>query len=72
MSLIIGPKEVMPTFTVREPAKSAPLFVGDFFEHPTYVGVIVTNIEIDNRCMPPERVVTYRAATKQDLEDHGF
>lgn len=70
--MIIDPKEIMPTFKVREPAKSAPIFVGDFFEHPTYIGVIVIDVEIDDRTMPPERIVTYRAATRQDLEDHGM
>lgn len=72
MTLIIGAKSVMPTFTVREPKNGPPIFRGDFFEHPTYVGVIVEKVEFDDRCAPPERIVTYRAATQQDLLDHGF
>lgn len=72
MTFIIGSKEVMPTFVVREPENGPPLFRGDFFEHPTYTGVVVEKIEIDYRTMPRERVVTYRAATRQDLEDHGM
>lgn len=72
MTLIIQPKDHMPTFVVREPVKSAPIFIGDVFEHPTYTGVVVQSIEIDDRCMPPERVVTYRALTRQELEDEGF
>lgn len=69
---IIEPKETMPTFTVREPEKSAPIFVNDVFDHPAYTAVIVTNVVIDDRTMPPERVVTYRAATRQELEDNGY
>jgi hypothetical protein len=69
---ILNPKEIMPTFVVREPAKGPPVFVGDVFDHPTYTAVIVQSIDIDDRCMPPERVVTYRAATRQDLEDNGY
>lgn len=69
---IINPKETMPTFTVREPKNGPPVYVGDVFDHPNYTAVIVTNIEIDDRTMPPERVVTYRAATRQDLEDNGY
>jgi len=72
MSLIIAPEEQMPTFTVREPAKSAPIFVGDVYDHPTYTAVVVTKVDIDERCAPPERVVTYRAATMQDLIDNGY
>lgn len=72
MTFIISPAEHMPTFTVREPESGPPIFVGDFFEHPTYTGVVVTNIEIDYQTMPRERIVTFRAATRQDLADHGM
>lgn len=72
MTPIIGSKEIMPTFTVREPAKSAPVFVNDVFDHPTYTAVIVENVTIDERTMPPERVVTYRACTRQELEENGY
>ncbi len=70
--MIIRPDEIMPTFVVREPEKGPPIFIGDFFEHPTYGGVLVQSIEIDYRTMPRERIVTFRAATKQDMIDHGF
>ena len=62
----------MPTFTIREPANGPPVFVGDCFDHPTYTAVIVEHIDLDNRCSPPERIVTYRAADRQDLEDNGY
>lgn len=69
---IIGSKLIMPTFIVREPEKGPPLFVNDVYDHPTYTAVIVDKIEIDYRTMPVERVVTYRAATRQELEDNGY
>jgi hypothetical protein len=72
MTLIIGPKEVMPTFTIREPEKSAPVFVNDVFDHPSYTAVIVTDVTVDERSMPRERVVTYRACTRQELEENGY
>jgi hypothetical protein len=72
MTFIIRPEEHMPTFTVREPENGPPIFIGDFFEHPAYGGVLIQSIEIDYRTMPHERIVTYRAATKQDMEDHGY
>ena len=72
MMMIIGAKEIMPTFTVREPENGPPIFVGDVFDHPTYTAVIVENIDIDYRTMPRERVVTFRAATRQDLVDNGY
>lgn len=70
--MIIKPEATMPTFTVREPANSAPIFEGDVFDHPTYTAVIVQSVTVDERTMPPERVVVYRAATRQDLEDNGY
>lgn len=72
MTFILSPEEHMPTFVVREPENGPPIFVGDFFEHPTYGGVVVKSIEIDYRTMPVERVVTFRAATRQDMLDHGY
>ena len=72
MTLIIGSKEVMPTFTVRQPLQSEPIFAGDVFDHPTYTAVIVANVVEDDRTMPPTRVVTYRAATRQELEENGY
>ncbi len=70
--MIIKPTEVMPTFVVREPEKSAPIFVGDVFDHPVYTAVVIEKIEIDDRAMPRERVVTYRAVTRQEMEDNGY
>ncbi len=72
MTFILEPKEIMPTFIVREPEKGPPIFVNDVFDHPTYTAVIVDKIEIDYRTMPVERVITFRAATRQELEDHGY
>lgn len=70
--MIIKPKDHMPTFTVREPEKGPPIYVGDFYEHPTHTGVVVIDVQLDERSSPRERVITYRAATRQDLEDHGM
>lgn len=70
--LIINPKDTMPTFTVREPLKGPPIYVNDVFDHPTYTAVVVVKIDEDDRTMPPERIITYRAATRQDLEDNGY
>lgn len=72
MTLIIGPKEVMPTFKVREPEKGPPIFEGDVFDHPTYTAVVVEDVTIDERSMPRERVVTFRACTRQELEENGY
>lgn len=70
--MIIKPDEIMPTFVVREPENGPPIYVGDVFDHPTYTAVVVEKIDIDYRTMPVERVITYRAATRQDLEDNGY
>jgi hypothetical protein len=72
LTFIIGSKEIMPTFVVREPEKGPPLFVGDVFDHSTYTAVVVEQIDIDYRTMPVERVVTYRACTRQELEENGY
>ena len=72
MTFIIEPKDILPTFTIREPKDGPPIYVNDVFDHPTYTAVVVTNVEIDDRTMPPERVVTYRAASRQDLIDNGY
>jgi hypothetical protein len=69
--VIIYPSD-SPSFKVREPADGPPIFVGDFYEHPEYIGVVVIDIAIDERTTPVERIVTYRAATRQDLVDHGM
>lgn len=69
---LLEPKDHMPTFVVREPKNGPPIYEGDVFDHPTHTAVIVENVEIDDRAMPPERIITFRAATRQDLEDNGY
>jgi hypothetical protein len=73
MSFLITPEENMPTFVVRQPKQCESIYVGDFFEHPTYGGVVVKDVQFDERAgLFGEVIVTYRAATRQDMIDHGM